>query len=280
MHTLPPLIISVAPNGARKTKQDHPALPMTAPEIAREARHCMEAGALLLHLHVRDDNGGHSLSADKYREATKAVRAEVGDKMIIQITTEAVGIYTPEQQMQAVRDVRPEAVSLGLREIMPDESYEKAGAEFLEWVMRERIMPQYILYSEEDLIRFDTLVKRGVIPGDKHSVLYVLGRYSKNLTSSPMDLLPFLSRTKELGLFEDQARFLWSVCAFGAQEKMCMVTACGFGGHVRIGFENNLYLKEGMLADDNASLICNFLTAMSSASRKIAKIDEARQMLA
>ncbi len=66
---LPPPILAVAPNGARRTNTDHPALPMTADEIARTAAECREAGAAMIRLHVRDRNGDHSLDADLYRDA-------------------------------------------------------------------------------------------------------------------------------------------------------------------------------------------------------------------
>jgi uncharacterized protein (DUF849 family) len=114
-----PLIITVAPNGARKTKRDHPALPITPAEIAREARLALEAGAAMLHLHVRDVEGGHTLDADAYRAAMAAVGGEVGQRMVVQVTTEAVGRFTPEAQMAAVRALKPEAVSLAVRELIP-----------------------------------------------------------------------------------------------------------------------------------------------------------------
>jgi uncharacterized protein (DUF849 family) len=81
----------VAPNGARKTKADHPALPIGPAELAATAAACRDAGAAAIHLHVRDEAGGHSLDAGRYREATAEVRAAIGEAMIVQITTEAVG---------------------------------------------------------------------------------------------------------------------------------------------------------------------------------------------
>ena len=115
----------------------------------------------MIHLHVRDANDKHSLDADAYADATAAVRREVGDDMIIQMTTEAVGIYSAAQQMAAVRAVRPEAASLSLREFCPDEAAVPAFAEFLTWVASETIMPQYILYSPEEAAQFVELHKRG-----------------------------------------------------------------------------------------------------------------------
>jgi len=160
-----PLVLAVAPNGARRTKADHPALPMSADEIARTAAECREAGASMIHLHVRDGAGRHTLDVDTYRDAISAIRREVGDRIIIQATSEAVGIYSAAEQMAMVRDLRPEVVSMAIREIVPDDGGEPEAGRFFEWMDRERILPQYILYSADEVERFVDLRRRGVIPG-------------------------------------------------------------------------------------------------------------------
>ena len=181
------MMIAVAPNGARKTKSDHPAIPLTPEELADTAQHCLAAGACMIHLHVRDADLAHTLDVERYRLATAAIRARVGPGMIIQVTTEAVGIYQPGQQMQMVRDLRPEAVSLAVRELCPEGGDEKEAALFFQWLQTEHIGAQYILYSPEDVKRFDALRRRGIIPGDHRSVLYVLGRYGESEESSAGD---------------------------------------------------------------------------------------------
>ena len=92
------LVIMVAPNGARRIKADHPRLPITPAEIADEAVPCAEAGASVLHVHVRSDDGRHTLDAELYRAAIDAVRQRLGERMVIQVTTEAVGRYGPAEQ--------------------------------------------------------------------------------------------------------------------------------------------------------------------------------------
>src|ERR671917_2716010 len=106
-----PLIITVAPNGARRGKADHLAIPLTPAEIGVEAARCQEAGAAMIHLHVRDAEGRHSLDPDLYRAAIAAVRREAGSDLIVQVTTEAVGLYAPEEQIAAMRALEPEAFS-------------------------------------------------------------------------------------------------------------------------------------------------------------------------
>ena len=113
-----PLMISVAPTGARKSKETHPGLPITPDEIAETALACQDAGASMIHLHVRDQEGRHSIDVGAYRDASEAVRDAVGDGLIIQVTSEAVGRFSPAEQMAMVRSLRPEAVSLAIRELV------------------------------------------------------------------------------------------------------------------------------------------------------------------
>ena len=254
-----PLMIAVAPNGARKTRLDHPALPIEPEEMAETAQACLEAGACMIHTHVRDNLGGHSLDVDRYRAATAAIRKRVGQDMIVQATTEAVGIYGVKEQMHMVRQLKPEGAD------------ESRASSFFAWLSRERIMSQYILYSAADISRFDDLRRRGIIPGDQVSVLYVLGRYSKNGQSSPAELLPML-KTARTGV-------IWSVCAFGASEAACNLVAAGLGGHCRVGFENNLHLINGETAPDNQALIKQISNNATLMARTQASPFEARSLL-
>lgn len=264
----------VAPNGARRTKADHPALPLTPAELAREAAACREAGATLLHLHVRDGQGRHSLDPEPYRAAIAAVRREVGDGMVVQVTTEAVGMYAPEQQMATVRALRPEAVSLALRELIPDPAEPGPAAEFLRWLRRERIAPHFILYTPEEVAAFQDLRRRGVIPQARPFALFVLGRYVDPVEVRPRDLLPFLA------VHGDGDAAPWSVCAFGPAEAACALAAAALGGHVRVGFENNLHLSDGRLAPNNAALADQIRRGADLLGRPLATIDQTRALLA
>lgn len=250
------VLICVAPNGARKTREDHPAVPILPHELAEEAKACMEAGASMIHLHVRDEDGKHTILPEYYRPALKAVREAVGDDMVIQITTEAVGQYSASEQMAAVRALKPEAVSLALKELVPF-GEESDAREFFSWVHEQGILAQYILYSVEDIERFKKLHNAGVIPDKIPNILFVLGRYSKTLTSEPEELLPML---EALGDF----KAIWAVCAFGPKEGDCMALAVEKGGNCRIGFENNMFMPNGEKAANNAILIEKFVDRISN----------------
>lgn len=241
------VMIMVAPNGARRSKTDHPALPLSVSELILDISRCVSAGAVAVHLHVRDADGNHSLDPGSYREAIESLRKSLPD-LVIQITTEAVDRYSPAEQMETVRAVRPEAVSLALRELVPDVSSEPEARAFFAWMAESRIAPQFILYTPDEVTRLIDLIDRGVVPFARPFLLFVLGRYSADQQSSPADLDPFVAA---LG-----ARpFPWAVCAFGRQEAACALAAARLGGHVRVGFENNLHLPDGTLARDNAALV-------------------------
>ncbi|PIR33568.1 MAG: class III aminotransferase [Alphaproteobacteria bacterium CG11_big_fil_rev_8_21_14_0_20_44_7] len=251
-------IIMIAPNGARKTKEDLRQIPITPSELADEARACMEAGASIVHLHVRDKNQGHTLDAGAYREAIAAIRDVVGDKMIIQATTEAVGIYQPDEQIAAVKELMPEAVSVAIREFIPSKEYEAAAGEFFHFLEDNNIWPQYILYSAEEIAYFADLKQRGLIPAKHDFVLFVLGKKQRVATAEnfakPEDLDVLLNAYKQTGL-----NLTWAVCAFGGHENECMKYALANGGNARIGFENNHLLSDNNIAASNADLVRQFV---------------------
>ncbi|MFM7026606.1 MAG: 3-keto-5-aminohexanoate cleavage protein [Limnohabitans sp.] len=264
-----PLIITVAPNGAYKQATDHPQLPLTAAQLAETAKTCLAAGASMLHLHIRDAQGGHSLDVEGYRTALDAVHAAVGDAMVLQVTSEAARVYQAPAQIAMVRALHPEAVSVGLREIDQPAIGDSGLSEFFCWLARERVMTQVILYDTADLLRWQDLRQRGVVPDAPWSLLFVLGRYTAGQTSSPLDLVPFVHA--------HQGSEPWSVCAFGKTEHACVSAAAALGGHVRVGFENNLYLKNGALASDNAALVSQAAQAALSLGRPLATAASIRE---
>ncbi|APF36413.1 class III aminotransferase [Chelatococcus daeguensis] len=265
-----PFAVMVAPNGARRGKADHPALPLTARELAREAARCRAAGAVAIHLHVRDGEGRHVLDADLYREATRAVRAAVGEAMVVQITTEAVGRYAPAAQMALVDDLVPESVSIALREIMPDVAAETAAGRFFARLAIRPVLTQIIVYSAEELARLDDVMARGIIPDTpRPNVLAVLGSYAGR-EAAPGDLDAFLTA----GL----ARHPFMVCAFGRREAACAAAAVAHGGHMRIGFENNLILPEGRVAPHNGATVAAAVAAAAGSARPLASADDLRRL--
>ena len=264
------VVVMAAPNGARRTRDDHPAVPLTATELAAEAERLLDAGVSVLHLHVRDEQGRHSIDPARYREAITAIRERVGRQLILQVTSEAVGRYSAAEQMAMVRELKPEAVSLALRELCPDEDSEADAAAFFGGLRDAGTWPQYIVYSAAELSRFDTLRKRGLFGEERPFCLLVLGRYSEKLEGG-LDELDAMRDAVDLGAFP------WAVCCFGRNENAAMLAATAEGGHVRIGFENNLYLADGTPARDNSALIEQYLNSSSGMGRRPAGADDIRE---
>ena len=264
-----PLLITVAPNGAYKQRPDHAALPLTSAELGQTAKQCLDAGAAMIHMHIRDAQGRHSLDVQGYRDAQQAVKAAVGDDMIIQVTSEAARVYKAPEQIAMVTALQPEAVSVGLREVDQPEIGDAGLAQFFGWLAKERVMTQVIVYDVADLQRWQALRAQGVVPDAPWSLLFVLGRYSVGQTSEPKDLLPFV--------MAHTGNEPWSMCAFGAGEHACATTAAALGGHVRVGFENNLLLNNGQVAPDNAALVRQVADSARVLGRSLCTAQQARE---
>lgn len=252
-------IIMSAPNGARRLKSDHPNIPISPNEMAQCAEEILDAGTSILHLHVRDDNGGHSLDVERCKKSIAAINDAVGDKLIIQSTTEAVGIYNRLEQMDMVKELKPEAVSLALRELCPDEDNISEFADFNQWLVNEHIFPQYILYNTNDYKRFCNFQKRGVFHNDNPFILFVFGSYSGK---TDLDALNSLKHTSI------ETQIPWAVCGFADNEKDCVTHAAKHNGHIRVGFENNIWKDDEQLLENNAEMV-RYATNIASAEKRV-----------
>jgi len=244
MRALPRLM--VAPNGARRGKADHPALPITLPEIVDTARACHAAGADGLHLHLRDAEGRHLLDAGAYREALAELRRAVPG-MAVQVTTEAAGAYAPPAQRAVALGSGADLVSVALREMAAEEA-EAPG--FYGTCAERGIAVQHILYDASDFDLLTRLVPDALRGAAGVQMIFVLGRYSDGQESDARDLEPFLER-----LAAREAPADWALCAFGRAETDCLRAAHAAGGKLRVGFENSLWHADGRMARDNAERV-------------------------
>jgi uncharacterized protein (DUF849 family) len=244
MTPLPRLM--VAPTGARRTKADHPALPVTLPEIVETARACLDAGADGLHLHLRDAKGRHLLDAGAYREALAELRQTV-PAMTLQITTEAAGLYAPPHQRAVALGAGADLVSVALREMATEED-EAPG--FYATCAGRGIAVQHILYDADDFELLARLLPPDLLTAPDLQLIFVLGRYSAGQESDARDLAPFLDR-----LHTREAPADWAACAFGRAETACLLAAHQADGKLRVGFENSLWHADGRLARDNAERV-------------------------
>ena len=271
--------IMVAPNGARLLPKDHESLPLEKEQIIYTAKNCELAGAQAIHLHVRDDNFKHILDVNKYKETINAIKKECSQDFVIQATTEAVGIYKPHEMISLIKELKPQATSVAIKELLPssDNSAElKAAKDFYRFSKDENIGIQHILYSSDDLRRFHKLLEQEIITGDKHSILFVLGRYAKDQKCESVDLIPYLQTMKELTL-DDKVN--WMLCAFGQSEIPSLVSGAVLGGHCRIGFENSRVLPNGNKAQNNESQVDFLKKQLQSLNIKKVESNKMREIL-
>ena len=274
MNTSNPLIVAVAPNGARCSRAEHQAVPITPDELAQTAVDCLEAGATMIHLHVRDKDELHSLSPTDYKPAIQAVRAAVSDQMMIQVTSEAAGRYNADQQMALMLQLKPDFISLALREMIPSDALSstltKTFQEFLHRLTGEGCLIQYILYDTQDYQYYLNLLEAGVIKKGNHSLLFVLGRYTEHHpTVEIVDEYQDILSTKAP----------WMVCTFGPNSQQILSKTIALGCHVRIGFENGFYLPDGSIAKSNAELVQKSCLSLKQSGRSLADIHQTRTLL-
>ncbi|MFW8594206.1 3-keto-5-aminohexanoate cleavage protein [Cribrihabitans neustonicus] len=250
--------LMVAPNGARRGRQDHEALPVTAAETAEVAAACYAAGARALHLHVRDGGGRHSLDPARYREAMAAVQ-ERAPGMAVQITTESAGIYDVDAQLACLKALRPAAASIAVREIARDE---ELAPKVYQLCAEAGTRVQHILYGPECIAQLRAWYRDGTVPADRREAIFVLGKYSPAVEARPGDLDLVLK-------FAAGMHLNWTACAFGRQEHACLLAAVAAGGDVRIGFENNIETPVGGLLDGNAASVAAFVKAAREAGHTL-----------
>lgn len=244
------LCIMVAPNGARRTKADHPALPILPKELGATARACQDAGAGAIHLHVRDEDDRHSLDPERYRAAIAAVEA-AAPGMAVQVTTEAAGRFELGVQMASVAALNPACLSMSLSELLREGR--DVADRFLLRVADTGNAIQFILYDPHEIHLFAALWREGALHlRAAPRIIVAVGRYvaHQNADLSQYEALHGALKAERL---TDEA--VWMSCAFGTGEMACLARTIDDGGHVRVGFENAIVDSTGRPVQDNAERV-------------------------
>ena len=244
--SLPKLM--VAPNGSRRMKTDHESIPITIDEICKTAKACYNSGAEALHFHVRDNDGLHVLDAGLYKEALNELEHQV-PKMHIQVTTEAVGKYSPEEMRKLAYDVTPPGTSIGIAEMIPSRNPTDEDIKLYRYLTEAGTKIQHLLYNPDDISLLVNLLNKAEIPIDGAWCLFVIGHYSGKI-SYPENIPMFLEKMRENNINLD-----WAICAFAKEEISCLEKAISLGGKIRVGFENSLFMPNGEIAPNNHSKI-------------------------
>lgn len=261
MKPLPRLM--VAPNGARKGKADHSALPITDDEVVQAAVECWAAGADGIHIHIRDANGGHLLDAGRYRALIDRLDKAVPG-MYLQITSEAAGRYDGQSQRDMMRALRPAHVSVALREMVRSDGDWPEAIAFYGWAATNNVDIHHILYDPDEVRIFVDALATHKIPGNHHLLQLVQGSYADG-SKGAVDLSAYLIELERA----NEHTFDWMLCAFGKAETASLVNAARLGGKARVGFENSLWHADGTLAADNAERIREVDAELRVALKKV-----------
>ncbi len=264
-----PLIITCAPVGAEITPDQTPHLPHTPARLGETARKIREAGASIVHVHCRNDDGSNTHEVERFREAYAEIRA--ASDLIVQFSTGGAIGMSPEERA-AVLALRPEMATLTCGSVnFGDEIFENSfpimrgiAAKLREFDVR----PELEIFDKGHLSNARRLAAEGTIDLPQHVDLVLgvpggLDATAQNLCDL-VDALP--------------AGCTWSVAGVGRQQLPLAMVAIAMGGHVRVGLEDNLYYSKGRLAT-NEELVARVARISVEAGRQVATPDQARALL-
>ena len=247
----------VAPNGARKTTRDHPAIPVTDEDLIETAKSCYDAGARGLHAHIRTEQQTHLLDVERYETLISNLNERLPN-LEVQVTSEAAGVYESDAQIDLLSRINAPWVSVAIREILRSQDLEKLQPFFYRLHNKSRV--QFILYDADDVKTLASLIDQSIIQTEVIEMLYVLGRYSADQESTPEQLDPFLDIRDRFKKTCIPIREM--ICAFGKGQIPCLLRAASEGIDLRIGFENGIWLPDGTIAENNAALVSALLESL------------------
>jgi 3-keto-5-aminohexanoate cleavage enzyme len=270
--TPPPadVILTAAIVGAEVTREHTPHLPISPREIADEAARCRDAGAAVIHLHVRTPDGRPSQSSELFREAIAAIQ-EKTDVVVQTSTGGAVGMSVDERAGPLA--CRPEMATLNCGTInFGDEVFENPRPLIRDLARRIReagAVPELECYEVGHLDEALALRREGLI-GDPMHFQFVLG-VPGGIGARP-EVLRFLVSQVPKGA-------TWGVAAVGRHQRPMTELAIELGGHARVGLEDNIYLDKGVLAEGSAPLVARAAAHARSIGRQPAEPERARVLL-
>lgn len=272
-----PLIITCAITGAETLKEKQPNLPVTPREQAEAAREALEAGASIIHLHVREDDGKPTQRVERFEESIRAIRA-AAPGAIIQISTGGAIGESIENRAKPLA-LKPEMASLNLGTMnFGDEVFFNHPKDIVGLASRMRtlnVMPELEVYEAGMLESAFRLAKLGVLREPLH-FQFVLG-VPGGMSGEPRNLVHLVSALESRK--GETESLHWGVAGVGRYQLPLAVQAMVMGGHVRVGFEDNIFYNKGELAKSNAQLVSRIARIARELGREVATPAMAREML-
>jgi len=275
------IVVSAALTGVLARREQCPYIPYTPKEIGEEAKRAADAGAAIVHIHARADDGGPDFSVERYREILAEVRSR--SEVIINFSTGAVGLPA-EERIAHIREVKPEMAALNM-----------GSMNYAIYSERKKVFYQDFVFANpfKDIRYFlETMNKAGVRP---EMECFDTGHIAN---SAPLIDLGILNRPYQFSLIMGvlggipastenlvhQVRSLpsgsiWQVIGISLAQWRLVAAAISMGGNVRVGLEDNFYLREGLMAKSNGELVEKAVRLAGELGREAATPAEARALL-
>ena len=264
-----PLIITVAPVGAELTPDQTPNLAVTPAQLGAVARGIRAAGASLIHVHCRNDDGTNTHDIGRFRAAYEAIRRE--SDLIVQFSTGGAIGMTPEERAEPL-ELGPEMATLTCGTVnFGDDVFENSFPimrGILAAMARYDVMPELEIFDLGHIANAKRLAAEGLLAFPAHAD-FVLG-VPGALEATVENLVACVSALP--------TGCSWTVAGIGRQQLPLATVAIAMGGHVRVGLEDNIYYSKGRLAT-NEELVARVVRVANELGRPVATPAQARRML-
>jgi len=279
-----PVVITCSISGSIASREQCPAIPYTPEEYGAEARRIVEEGGVHIHIHARTPDGAPSYEVEDFMAIRDAIRAEVGDAVIINFSTGTVGVPVAKR-IAYLEACRPEVAALNMGS-MNYAKYSRKRHDFvfkfvfanpfdeiielLEAMRGLGIKPEHECFDLGHVGSLAPLVDMGLLEAPLHAdfVMGVVGGVpatARNLAAMA-DNMP-------------HGTHHWGVIGIGREQWMLVAAALTLGGSIRVGLEDNFYLPGGEMARSNGDLIAKARQLTEELGRRPATVDEARRLL-
>jgi uncharacterized protein (DUF849 family) len=268
-----PCIITVAITGSVPKKIDNPTIPITVSEQIESTRMCYDAGASLVHLHVRNEDESPSSDVNKFKELLAGIK-ESCPNMIIQFSTGGRG-RSHEERGQMLY-LKPDMASLATGSVnFPTSIYENPPSlinDLAHSMLNNSIKPEVEIFDLAMLYNAFELVKSGLLIEPVH-VQFVFG--IRNALPAKKDILKF--QINELKKYLPQST--WTAAGLGISQLIVNEWSLELGGHCRTGLEDNIKYDKTRLANGNEELVERLALLSNKFNRPVATPTEAREIL-
>lgn len=281
-----PVIVTCSISGAIANRDQCAAIPYTPAEYAAEARRAVDEGASMIHIHARTPDGTPSYEIEDFRAITDAILAEVGD-VVINFSTGALGVSL-EKRIAYLRALKPDVAALNMGS-MNYAKYSRRRRDFvfhtvfensfesiitlLRAMNEEGIKPEHECFDTGHIANLDPLLDMGILraPLQISCVMGVTG----GIRPTARNLAHMAENVPGGPDGENE----WGVIGISRDQWTLIATALTLGGNVRAGLEDNFYLPDGTMARSNGDLIAQARRMAQDVGRRVATVEETRQLL-